>query len=293
MADENHAETISRLTLEAMPENQVIKLEDGRMFAFISGGHGAYALRDLTLPHMMAAPLPQFVKQAVTLQDEGSLVLYANKFKNNDTLLFANMDTSVIVAAIDYHNIPANNRMGEVPAGTPNSDKPSAQLLAHIATLALPHSEEWKIWNGIDGKLMPQLNFVRFLEENSLDVITPDAASLIEVCRDLQALRKVNFTSVVRLNSNNAERLEYVDETKANTKGGVEIPTSFTLNLPVYFNGKSYDLDARLRWELDDGDLKLGIKLIRAEKLRQTVFKEIVGAIGDATLLDVTYGKAG
>lgn len=294
MSDENHVETATRLALSTVQASEVIKLDDGRILAFVPRGPGMVAMENITQPHTLAPPLPTFVKQNVTLQDEGSLVLYANKFKNNDTLLFADIAADRIVAAIDYHNIPTANRPGDVqatPPGGPTSDQPKAQLLAHSAVLHMPKSEEWTTWTGVDGKLMPQLDFTRFLEENSIDVIEPDAASLIEVCRDMQALRKVNFTSIVRLNSNNAERLEYTDETKANAKGGVEIPTAFKLNIPVYFNGEPYDLLARLRWELRDGDLKLGVKLVRAEKLRQTVFKEVVGAISGATGLDVIYGK--
>lgn len=292
MSDENHVETAARLALSTVQSSEIIKLDDGRIFAFVPRGPGMMALENITQPHALAPPLPTFVKQNVTLQDEGSLVLYANKFKNNDTLLFADIATDKIVAAIDYHNIPANNRPGEASAiPAIGGDQPKAQLLAHSAVLHMPKSEEWATWTGVDGKMMPQLDFVRFLEENAPDVVEPDAADLIEACRDMQALRKVNFTSVVRTESNNAERFEYVDENKASSKGAVEVPNAFKLELPVYFNGKSYLLDARLRWHLDDGVLRLGIKLLRADKLRQTVFKEIVGAISDATQLDVIYGK--
>lgn len=290
---QNHAETIERLTLSTILPSQIVKLDDGRIFAFRPNGIGQLSLENITQQHTLAPPLPSFVKQNVTLQDEGSLVVYANKFKNNDTLLFADIAGDRIVAAIDYHNIPANNRAGsaEVAKAELAGDQPKAQLLAHSAVLHMPKSEEWTTWTGMDGKMVPQLDFVRFLEENAPDVVDPDAASLIEACRDMQALRKVNFTSVVRTESNNAERFEYVDENKASSKGSVEVPNAFKLDLPVYFNGKSYQLDARLRWHLDDGVLRLGIKLLRADKLRQTVFKEIVGAISDATKLDVIYGK--
>ena len=293
MSNQNHAETIERLTVTGLAQPSIVKTDDGRIFAFKPVGPSAYGLENLTPPHAQEVNKPKIVNQTVVLQDEGSLVLYANKFKNDDTLLFADIAADKIVTVIDYHNIPANNRPGgDSTAAVQNGDQPGPQLLAHKAVLQLPKSEEWKLWSAIDGKLLGQLDFVRFLEENSMDVIEPDAADLIEVCRDLQALRKVNFTSVVRLNSNNAERLEYVDETKAGTKGGVEIPTAFKLNIPVYFNGDKHDLLARLRWELDNGVLRLGIKLVRAEHLRQTVFKEVVSAIGGATELDVIYGAS-
>ncbi|MCH1933271.1 YfdQ family protein, partial [Shewanella sp. A25] len=62
---------------------------------------------------------------------------------------------------------------------------------AHVAAMALPYSEEWKAWTAIDGKLMPQREFARFIEENAVDVVAPSGADLLEVVRDLQAVRKV------------------------------------------------------------------------------------------------------
>lgn len=76
------------------------------------------------------------------------------------------------------------------------------------------------------------------------------------------------------------------------TKGGVEVPSKFELRLPVYFGGETVSLFAFLRWRLEEGSLKLGIALHRAEHVRQAVFKQIVTEAGDRTDCPIMFGSA-
>ena len=139
---------------------------------------------------------------------------------------------------------------------------------------------------------------MRFLDENRGDIVSPDAASIIELCRDLQGIRKADFRAVVRADAGNM-RFEYAEnsEVKRST-GEILMPTEFLLRLPVYFGGESYDLFALLIWKIgkpDDGEspLSIGYKLKRPEKLRQAVFLENVQRIADATKVQVVHGKRG
>jgi uncharacterized protein YfdQ (DUF2303 family) len=138
---------------------------------------------------------------------------------------------------------------------------------------------------------MAQLEFARFLEENAADVASPSGADLLEACRDLQAVRKVNFKKAVRTATDN-ESFEYSDETEARTSGGVELPTKFLLRFPVYFGHTETDLFAFLRWKLDDGTLNLGVALHRAEHVRQAVFSHIVFDVADRTGCQAVFGRA-
>jgi uncharacterized protein YfdQ (DUF2303 family) len=141
---------------------------------------------------------------------------------------------------------------------------------------------------------MKQLEFARFLEENAAEVAAPSGAELLEVVRDIQALRKVSFIQAIRTASE-AENFEYKVESEATARGSLEIPTKFKLSLPIYFGEAPSELFAFLRWDLDSdaGMLKIGIKLHRLELVRQAVFKQIVLAVGDATGCPVMFGKTG
>jgi len=264
------AESISKLARAAVTA-QEIKTSDGRVFIVLPDGTN---VREVSDEHSLQITKPRYIKQAVTLQTQDSLVDYVNRFKTETTVLFADIAANSIVALIDYHAAKG------------------AEHVSHRATLTLPFAEEWKVWNEISGKLKPQLEFARFIEENGADVRAPVGAELLEAVRDLQAHRKVNFTKAVRTASDN-ESFEYTDETKATTKGGIELPTKFTLGLPVYFGEPDTEVFAFLRWKIDSeqGGLALGIQLHRAEHVRQAVFKQIVLGVADRTTCPAVFGK--
>ncbi|WP_426043675.1 DUF2303 family protein [Caulobacter sp. DWR3-1-2] len=249
-----------------------VSIETGsdREFLLIPDG---YTAQDVSEPNRVPKVLPDHIQQAVTLQTLDSLSEYVQRFKTDDTLMVANIATNTIIAVIDYHSAATE---AHDPTSQPNHG-------AHRATLTLPYSVEWQAWTKIDGKLMPQLEFARYLEENAADIIAPLAADLLEACRDIQANRKVNFVKAVRTSSDN-ENFEYTDETTATSRrGGLELPTQFVLGIPVYFGDSNTELRAFLRWRLDEGQLLLGIALHRAEHVRQAVFKSHVGTVTDRT----------
>jgi uncharacterized protein YfdQ (DUF2303 family) len=264
------AESIATLARKTAAPT-TIKTEDGREFLIFAEGA---SVREISDEHSLQITTPRYIKQAVTLQTQDSLTNYVKSFKNDNTLLFADIGANSIVGIIDYH----------APA--------KADHVAHKATLTLPFSEEWRLWSEVSGKLKPQLEFARFLEENAADVRAPSAGDLLDACRDLQVHRKVNFVKAVRTASDN-ENFEYTEETNAtNKKSGLEIPTKFVLGLPVYFGEEDTEVSAFLRWRLDDGSLTLGIQLHRVEHVRQAVFKQIVTTVAEATGCSVVFGKA-
>jgi len=274
MADKptaNQAETIAALAVKAAGAATLIKTEGGREFLLVPNG---YVHHDVTPKHSTEVLLPKAIDQRVTLQNADALVEYLNRFKSDQSLLFADVNGSEIIAALDYHA------------------KDKAANVFHRAVLALPFSEEWKIWTGVNGKLNPQLEFARFIEENAPDIKAPDAASLLEAVRDLQARRSVNFIQAVRTDSDN-ESFEYTDNTEARTKGGLEVPTKFVLNIPVYFGEPAGEVHAFLRWKVEEAKLQLGIKLHRAEHIRQAAFRTIVAAMFERTAVLPVYGKIG
>ena len=265
----NAAETIAKLAQKAAGQPTVIDTTDGREFLIVPEG---FKHHDVTPPHALPVHLPKIISQQVTLQNADALVDYCNRFKGAESLLFADVTQSSLVAAIDYHGPGA------------------AALVAHRASLELPYSEEWKTWHGISGSMMEQLAFARFIEENAPDIKAPDASSLLEAVRDLQARRSVNFIKAVRTASDN-ESFEFTDNTEARTKGDLELPTRFLLQIPVYFGDPPTELYAFLRWKLDDAKLSLGIKLHRAEHVRQAAFKLIVTGAVERTGIMAVFGR--
>ncbi len=251
----SEADAVAKLARESQHAH-IVASADRREFLVKPAGA---TIEEITDEHGLKTEAPRYIRQTVTLQMHDSLVEYVNRFKSAHTLLFADIGENAIVAQLDYH--------------APDQ----ASNVAHRARLAFPFSEEWKLWTGISGRLMPQLEFARFIEENAADVRAPAAADLIEA---------------VRTSSEN-ESFEYSDETKASTKGGIELPTKFKLGLPVYFGEPEVELFAFLRWKIDveAGGLTLGIALHRAEHVRQAVFRQIVLSICERTERPAVFGK--
>ncbi len=274
MTNRTENDTVAELATRGVVAPSIITTQAGRELLILPDGQGGAKFEDVTEPGAIEPAKPLWVDQRVIVQTAESLAQYANDHKGAGTVLFADIAASAIEGVIDYHR------------------DAKAERKAHRVRLELPHSIEWKTWAGIDGKLMGQLEFARFLEENAADIEAPSGAELIEACRDLQANRKVSFTKAVRTASDN-ENFEYVDETTANPKkGGVEIPSRFQLRIPVYFGGRTYPLFAFLRWKLEEGEgLKLGIKLHNPEHVRQAVFKEVVAEVADQTGLTAYFGR--
>lgn len=263
------ADAIAKLAQKAAGAT-TIKTDDAREFLILPDG---FQDREISNEHGLFVSTPAYIKQAVTLQTQDSLVDYVNRYRDHDTLLFADIAANTIMALLDYH----------APGAAAN--------VAHKASLRLPFSEEWNLWTAISGKLKPQLEFARFIEENGADIRAPDAAELLEAVRDLQAHRKVNFIKAVRTASDN-ENFEFQDESKATTRGGIELPTKFKLGLPVYFGEPETEVFAFLRWAIDadKGGLTLGIQLHRVEHVRQAVFKLIVQGVSERTSCAAVFG---
>lgn len=270
MTETTEAGTIAALAAKASGAH-VVKTGDKRECLVLPSGCTEKEVSDA---YGLKLARPKYIKQTVTIETADSLVDYVNRFKGPDTTLFAEIAANRIVALIDYHNAA------------------EAAHVAHRAKMELPFAEEWATWNRISGKLMPQLEFARFLEENAADVRAPSAGELLDACRDLQVRRKVNFIKAVRTTSDN-ENFEYSEETNATSKkGDLELPTKFKLGLPVYFGEPETEVHAFLRWRLDEGALTLGIQLHRVEHVRQAVFKQIVLDVADRTALLAVFGKS-
>lgn len=247
----------------------IISGPGGRSFLALPEG---FSHVDVTPANAGTTSKPDHIKQSVTLQTAESLGDYLARFKTADTALFADIAGNKIVGAIDYHGASA------------------AALVAHRATLNLPFSVEWALWTSIDGKHLSQLDFARFLEENADDITNPVAADLLELVRDLQAVVTENTQATVRTNSDNVD-FTFAASTDARSGGGrFELPKSFGLSIPVYFDEAPVPIEARLRWKKDQTGLTFGVMLLRKEQVRQGEFKRVVAQVATKADLPVVYG---
>lgn len=273
----NHAQTISELTLAAGLAPVLIPAAEGREYVALPTGNGAYKLEQITSPNKAEVLLPKSVIQHVQLQTTSSMIEYVNRFKNADTVLFADINSNSILAILDYHNAPEANLNTAGKEGVNLSSKASAQLNTHRAQLHLPFSQEWITWSDQSGSLLSHVDFATFIEENGVDVVVPDGASLLEMCRDLQVKAGMKVNSSIR--HGDTTNFEFQKGDDVTTKENMQLPVSITLQIPVYFGEESVSINAFIRRKVIDGRLMLGFVLSRAENIRQAEFQKIVGDI--------------
>lgn len=170
-----------------------------------------------------------------------------------------------------------------------HSQRVTAVLNAHgwrdwTITLDLQLAPEWKHWTGLNNKLVKQTTFAEHIEDGISAITTPSAADLMEIVQSFQATRSVNFESGVRLQSGDVA-FRYHEETQAGAgqKGQLEVPETFTLQLPVYRHGPGYMLEARLRYRISQEGLGLGYKLQRLDDIVAAAFSDAVDEIAENT----------
>jgi len=268
----------------------IVTTDDGRTFV---ARRTDFALDNVTPKHAAKIEQPKWVNQTVTVQRASSLRDYVTRFKNDGTLLFADIVNSKIVGAIDYHREPQRENAPEAPTVADNESlsNPSPRLGTHNVVLQLKHSEEWARWLGKNEKLMDQIEFADFLEENGMDVSDPTGAALLELCRDIHAMSGSVVKSVVR--QGDYRKMEVQRENSAVTQEGAELPVKFTIFIPVYFGESAILVDCMTRVKVSSGMAMFGYKMIGAEKHRQDEFNRIVEAVSVDTNTLAVYGDKG
>lgn len=161
----------------------------------------------------------------------------------------------------------------------------------HTAVLDLRHSTEWAEWTSVDGKLMPQIDFAQFIEDHLSSIGEPDGAKLLEICQTLEANTRVDFKSSELL-ANGQRKFKYDEttEARAGQKGDLVIPSELTLVLRPFQGSDPVAITARFRYRLDNGVLRLGVKLAEPQRALEQAFSQIVDAVQAGVPVRVNYG---
>ena len=158
--------------------------------------------------------------------------------------------------------------------------------------IAFRPTPQWTKWRAIDGKLLAQTDFAEFIEDNLADIVDPPGAAMLEIATHLQATRNVAFRRAVALGSGQVQ-FENVENLDAKVgPGQIEVPQTPTLSLAPLFGSPAFAVPARFRWRLEDGALRLGVKLQRIEDLMREVLDDVVKKIEVGTNVSVLEGVA-
>ncbi len=260
---QNLAETIRDIVASDAMHDEL----DGHRFAIIPPG---YKVEDL---HRFQGE-PARKSGCVMLSDVESFIAYVMHHGAEPTTIYGNDEKLAFVAVLNEH--------GVVRAGWRD----------HVAWLQLRFSTQWKRWHAGSGKPFTQQEFANHIEDCIPDIVEPAGTVLMDVTRSLSATKRVSYQSGVRL-ENGDMQLSYIEETDANVKGQVTIPTMFKLGIPVVVGGIVYAIDVRFRYRIQDAKLALYYDLIRPDRIVEDVYAENAKLIGERVSCMVLRGNPG
>ncbi|RKU03381.1 phosphopentomutase [Burkholderia sp. Nafp2/4-1b] len=275
----NHLDTISgeqniAATLAAgaaLGDIRRSPLSDGKPFVIVPDGYQAVPVVD-TFEHPLRA------SGTVRLRDSNSFVRYFNRQKRAESLIYASLDPAKILAVIDDHRA----------AGTAR-DHDGANWRAYRIEFAVPASREWKVWTEKDRQALNQLAFAELIEDNLPDIQTPDGSTMLSIALNFEASKEGNFVSATRLQDGSTN---FVWKEDVNATGNkIAMPSQITLSIPVFENGAAYPVDARIKYRVKDGTLKIWYELVRPHKVLEAAFRAIWTQIESETGTKILLGS--
>ncbi|KGA40740.1 hypothetical protein KU75_16095 [Pectobacterium odoriferum] len=224
--------------------------------AVVPDSHSVESLEDYQLT-------PSLIRQNVNLISISSLIAYVKKYEDPRTAIFADNTKTKVVAVLDYHKAPDLPEWGK-----------------HKALYNCPFSKEWLAWATFDGKARSQVDFGEFIENHIGDIaavsdtyVGPSGVELLEMVLEFQETRTSEFKSVKRLHDGTTQ-FAYSDEKSG--AGNTKLPEKISLAIAPFHNGNTYQVDARFRYRIKEGQLILWYELIDPEKIVEHAFSEIV-----------------
>lgn len=228
---------------------------------------------------------PRFRHGTAQFTQIESLIGHVNRFKDEDSVLFAIEDRTKpsITAVIDYH------RAGTIAEA-------EARFGKHRAVFPFPLSDEWTAWQDQDKKPMAMADFAAFLEDRIVDVLDmipgedslpedmqkfvnaiggriASPSRLLELSVGLKVHEKSNVSEAVNLATGEAQ-IQFVSEHVDGSGAPLKVPNLFLIGIPVFKNGQFYRLAARLRYRKTPGGLAFWYELWRADRVFDHAFRD-------------------
>jgi uncharacterized protein YfdQ (DUF2303 family) len=255
MADTINDKAIAELVSLGKLLGKPFDLQNGEFpFTILPNGYSIHSLEKFVFNEHNDAP--ERKNGNVAVLDVASFCEYYTLFSDENSRVFADETQGSFLAILDYHG---------ARDGGPRWGK-------HRMAMSLRASEEWVVWSGKDAEKFNQMDFAEFIEDNAPDIITPNAATMLEVAKDLRAKTDVDFGSAIRT-SNGSVQFKYSEQVKGTYgAGNIDVPEQFTISIPVHIGSERVSLTARLRYRLNAGKLVFWYNLLRASAVQREAF---------------------
>jgi uncharacterized protein YfdQ (DUF2303 family) len=246
-----------------------------------------------SMEQFLANPLAK--RGTFKAQTSDAFISYVRRHQTPGTLLHGVLTTERGSFHADLDGHEGNERDTETGKITIEGE-PSWRL--HHAHLDLQPSPEWVKWLGNNGRVIEQVPFAEFIEDNANDILAidgsyPDAATMLSIATTLEASTEVSFASGVRL-SNGSMQLNYnelVNGQAQGAEGKISIPGRFALAIQPFVGAPKYQLKARLRYYCSRGKVTFKYELERPYRVIEDAYKGELEKIQKEVGLPVLLGS--
>lgn len=212
-------------------------------------------------------PAPDRVRRCVKHSCFQSFLRYLDERITEETRCY--VEKSRVVAIIDHPN-----------------DAGEADWEQHRSDFELVPSAPAAMWQRFvtkEGtKSISQMELALLLERRAQDIVTPDAATMMEIALTLEAKPKLEWKSALRLQDGSRQFMyEETVAAKAGTKGQIVIPEKFTIGLALYEGCAAISLDVKLRYRIEGGVIAFTLEWADLDEAERQTREAIVSIIAD------------
>lgn len=253
------------------------------------------------------------------MQDLESFIALTNRFKDDNTALFADASgtSPSLLAVLDYHE-----RVNILPA--PGDTEGLAEFHPdalprfgrHRVSYEFPLSDEWTAWTKSDGVKMTQTEFASFLEDRGIDILPPPTFEgqiseadahlqrlatlikgrfagperLMDLSRNLAVHENAKVIAATNLSSGEGNVTFETEHTDSQGQK-LEVPNLFCIAIPVFEHGARYRVVVRLRYRKEGSSLKWFYDLYRADTVFDDALRQACAKAREETGLPLFLGK--
>ena len=220
----------------------------------------------------------------VKLNDTASFLEYWKRQHGGESYIYGSMMPAQFLAVFNENCRPTQD------------EKYLGNWRDHRAHYALQHSDEWNTWAKMDKQAFEgNEKFAYWLEDNMLDIKNPAPAKFMDIALNMRVKQGQVFGNKVNLNDGNIV-LEYTNQVEGSAQsssgGKIAIPEKFEISIPVFkgLDAKRYTIEARFRYRLTGGVLRIQYELVRPAKVMEAALKEMLAEIQKVAKTDVLFG---
>lgn len=178
------------------------------------------------------AERPKNLSQTVEALSVESFLEYFNRYADNNSTIFVDIDNCKFVGVLDYHEDPTSPRWKR-----------------HQVIYNGPFTKEWNDWTDHNDHKFSQVDFALFIEDHMKQFETPSGGDMLNLARTLKVKSEVDFESGVNLHDGQVQ-FKYIERLNgtAGNAGEFSIPEEFSLALRIFQNEAPWKIKARFRY---------------------------------------------